>query len=376
MKKVVILHYQPIELYPPCLNLIEFFEKEKPNHISAIFTTQNNYGLEATNIHPKIIRPIHILKKDPRIVKLIKMLWYNVKTIYNLFIIKPTDIIIYETPSSFAGLFYSCMTKKPINLYVHYHEYTSPDQYKKAMAVDKIFHHIETKFLYKKAKWVSHTNSFRMNFFLQDIKWGQNTAKFHIMPNYPSEEWVTKKSLINDKIDVGTPLKIVFVGSLSTQNMYTKEFFSWVSSQNGHVVFDFYAFNIKNDVFELLKEMNCPYIHFKGHAPYKNLADILAMYDVGIIMYKDVSLNVTYSAPNKLFEYLACGLDVWCSDNLIASREFERTDCYPKVYMINFNDLSSFDWKKAINKEGLPYQPSEYTYPSIYSLLLNEICKS
>lgn len=48
---------------------------------------------------------------------------------------------------------------------------------------------------------------------------------------------------------------------------------------------------------------------------YSDLPGVIRAYDVGVILYNGHIANYVFNAPNKLFEYLACGLDVWSPSN-------------------------------------------------------------
>ena len=98
----------------------------------------------------------------------------------------------------------------------------------------------------------------------------------------------------------------------------------------------------------------------KGYVPYELMPSILSNYDIGVILYKGVIPNHIYAVSNKLFEYWACGLDVWFSDKMTGSLQYSRTDFYPKLIPVNFEELDGFDMNCAISHTGLSYQPFPY----------------
>ena len=49
-------------------------------------------------------------------------------------------------------------------------------------------------------------------------------------------------------------------------------------------------------------------------------------------------LNFVHNAPNKLFEYLNCGLDIWYPEEMIGCRAYDQIE-YPTIKQINFNDI-------------------------------------
>ena len=53
-------------------------------------------------------------------------------------------------------------------LYIHYHEYEDQENYKNGMKQVKYYHKLEKEFLYKKATWISQTNTDRIQMFASD----------------------------------------------------------------------------------------------------------------------------------------------------------------------------------------------------------------
>ena len=142
----------------------------------------------------------------------------------------------YETISSLPAYLYKRFFNKKAELYIHYHEYTTPAEYKNGMKLSRLFHGYE-KWLYSRAKWVSHTNEYRMQMFIKDIE----PVRIHqpkILANYPPKAWFHQSSTKRSQ-----PLKLVYAGSLSMDTMYTREFAEWVETQNGKVTWHIYSFN-------------------------------------------------------------------------------------------------------------------------------------
>ena len=356
MKKLFILHFSPLELYPPIQNLLSYLKDNFSHKNIFVITTATNVAVlkdfKSASSQTKII---HLGKSGQNLglfARYWSYLFFNLGSIIYLIIKSPSHILYYETLSAFPVYIYKRYFNKQSKVFIHYHEYTSPKEYEAGMILTKWFHNKE-KWLYAHACWVSHTNEFRMNHFLNDIK-PIELSNTHVFPNYPSIKWGT---LTDNKIS--NPLRVVYVGALSMDTMYTKEFAEWVMLQKGQVIWDIYSYNITAEAKAYLSG-NDEWISLKSGVNYDELPPILKNYNVGVILYNGHIPNYIYNAPNKLFEYMACGLDVWFPGKLTGSHGYITHDTYPKVYAFNFTKLDQLSLNKVIDREGFSQKVSNY----------------
>ena len=350
MNKVFIIHYQPIELYPPIQNFIRVLEGCNPNSKFYILSTKGLFNeldlLKSNNLNIKIIRLGISGTKMNKIKRGINYLKFYAGSMFYLLKNWPNKILYYETLSSLTPYLYNRYFNKKSNVYIHYHEYTSPQEYQKGMLLTKLFHEYE-KYLYPLAKWVSHTNAYRMQLFKNDII-PTVIGNEKIFANYPPKNWITSPSILNT-----TPLKIIYAGSLSMDTMYTQKFAEWVQAQNGRVVWHIYSYNLTAETIEYLKKLSSKYISLKSGVNYDDLPNIFKKYNVGVVLYNGHIPNYIYNAPNKLFEYLSCGLDVWYPKVMEGCFPYDSIDTSPKVLRLNFNDLASYKLTELSKNEKL-----------------------
>jgi hypothetical protein len=224
--------------------------------------------------------------------------------------------------------------------------------------------------IFTKAKWISHINDQRLHQFKQDNS-SDKLYNTKVLPNYPPLVW---SALPTDNI-VKWPVRLVYVGSLGLDLMYTESFAHWVKSKEQTVVWDIYTANLKPEVATFFKNLSAKNIHIKGHVDYYNLPNTLKQYDVGIILYKGEIPNHLYVTPNKLFEYHSCGLDVWFPDKLVSCLPLRTQNTYPKICSLDFEHLSEVDINQLVDREGCQLLKQKYSCEEVLQHLINELEK-
>lgn len=336
MKKLSIIHTLPIDYYPPAVNLINSLDELA--NISVI-TTRAAIGsrILTTEGNVKVYYGFNEVRRGNSIMNLIKHLWFVIYAICKLIKEQPDIILYYESISSFPAYLYKRYINKNITVCSHYHEYMTKTEYKRpGMRIWNIYRHFEESWLFKHCNWISHTNSYRLDLFKNDYPF-LNSTQCHVMPNYPPKKWITKhKNLSKNGV-----IRCIYVGSLSLSDMFVKEFVEWANTMNGRISIDFYAFNFHPDIISYFDKLNKPWINLYSHGVnYFDIPELLSRYDVGLLLYKAKTLNYKYNETNKLYEYLACGLNVWYPSTMLLIQNMASRNLF-----IN-NRCKSFDSKK------------------------------
>jgi hypothetical protein len=191
------------------------------------------------------------------------------------------------------------------------------------------------------------------------------------MPNYPSRHWAKiRTSYRNSK-----KIRLVYVGSLGYDTTYLEGLAQWVIKNKAQVTLDFYSHNMDEKAESFLALIEEEGIQFHGGVNYQELPEILINYDIGLVIYKPVSDNWIQNAPNKIFEYLACGLDVWFPKTMTYTLSLATEETMPKIIPVDFENLDELDFKKAVNRDGLHFKESNFFYENIYPDILDAINK-
>ncbi len=357
MGSLGIIHFAPLELYPPIQNLLNEIAKRNPKAKVFVLTTRTKVNelsrFELTDGKITIVRLGSTLQGRPALVRLIGYVYFYLLSFIYLVARFPDRVLYFETLSSFPAYLYKRFIRRRAKVFIHYHEYTSPEEYQLGMALSRYFHGLEM-WLIPKAEWVSHTNEFRMGLFRNSLIPLRGFNEF-ILPNYPPRSWFQE-----GKRNRQLPLKIVYVGSLSLSTLYLREFAEWVLEQNGDVIWHIYSYNFTEDARNYLLKLKPEWISMNDGLDYRKLPAVLKDYDVGVVLYKGHIANYIFNAPNKLFEYLACGLDVWFPTIMTGSLPYRTTNVYPGIYSFDFSTLKDLTLADVTNRDHYPANNSHY----------------
>jgi hypothetical protein len=363
--KVFLIHFQSLELYPPAMNLIDYLGTKLQGGLFVV-TTKKKFGnfLSAYVNNSSSVRIIRAgFSKKHSFYRLLNYGSFYLRCFLLLIRNRPEAIFYIETMSSWPALFYKKYFNRKVKLLVHYHEYTTPDEYDHSMKLAKWSHQFES-LMYDQFTWISQTNSVRLQLFKDDHHLNDlPESVFHIMPNYPPQKWLAQNKDYSLK---AKKTHLVYVGALGYENMYLQELMDWLGEHKTEFTLDIYSHNMDKTAAQLLANNQNSNITYHGGCDYHSLPQILRNFDVGLVIYKPFSQNTIHAVSNKVFEYLACGLDVWFSEAMTHSLTVVRTQVYPKILPVDFASLGTFDYEKALNRRGLIYSPSEYFSENIY----------
>jgi hypothetical protein len=365
-EKLVIIHFQPVELYPPIQNLLLILKDVvDQGEVIVISTVQSNLPEFELNSKSMIVFRKNIISKY-KLVRFIRHIYFYIFTFLKLLYYRPNKVLYFESLSSFPAICYKFLFSK-IQLMVHYHEYTTPKEYEVGMQILKWSYLFERRY-YHNFDWISHTNEKRLELFKNDNKI-INNARFHVMPNYPLRNWMEastyKRDLLDDKI------KFIYVGPLNSEDTYILEFCNFIGSNERYELLIF-SQRVPQDFKDYLKLNKISNIQIGGTISYNYLPCYLKSCHIGIILYKCNTLNQRFAAPNKLFEYLACGLDVWFPKEMEGCYEY-KSNVNPKVIEVNFDNIEESIKNYSYSIDGREKSTNGYVAEEACSELIKMI---
>lgn len=372
MKKIAIVHYLPIEYYPPATNFLNFLANSFPEDCQTFVYSSANIKerIPYQNKHIKTFRFPFPKGNDHPFTRLIKYLTFNLGTLMSLLWRNPDSLLYYESYSAWPVYWFLRLRGRHCKLMIHYHEYSPPEWYESGMKTVKNYYKKEKNFLWKRTAWISHTNEDRVSFFKNDYPFIDH-QKLKVLPNYPPRSWYSSGTI---KTDSGSAIRSVYVGSLSLTSTYIKEYCEWVIGQKGKITFSIYSYNLHEDTSLYLKSLNSPHIKFiKKGLDYSQIPAVLSTYHVGLILYKGETENFKYNAPNKLFEYISCGLDVWYPKEMLGMKPYQTKNTVPKIIEMDFQLLNRYDINFLYGKSSCKELKQVYFCEEVYQKLAEEL---
>lgn len=366
-RKLALVHWMPLEMYPPAVNLAR--ELAAQGWDVTVFTTRNRHGLDDFSAPGVTVSRSNSTSRDEGAARAFAYGGFHFRTAAKLISNRP-DAVIYFEPQSSLPVYLAGIARPGMPVFIHHHEYHEPAEFlKPGMRLARIFHNIEKKVLFPRAVWISHTNAARLELFLADNPVGLR-EKARILPNMPPASWGSEPNRAWSNSPSG-PLRMVYVGSLSREDTYIESCVRWIQRQpDNSVTLDIYAYNADDDTREFLQGLNTDAIRFHPEgARYDDLPQLLRGFHTGLILYRARTANFRHNASNKLFEYLACGLDVVFPAPMLGVKQYERSNETPRVIQVDF-DSDTTSVAILLNRGDLPQAKPEASASEALSDLL------
>jgi hypothetical protein len=319
----------------------------------------------------QILRRPFPSKNRGRLTRLWLLLSFSWWSLIHLLRYRPDALLYFEPHSSFAAFLYLLLNHR-CRLLIHYHEYREPREYSDpGNRLFGLYHWLERRFLYSKAVWISQTNVDRVRLFLQDVP-EVDSQRMRVLPNYPPARW---QQFTRQPAAARMPLRLVYVGAASVRDTFIAEVVDWVRQQPSETVtLAVYLSNSDQPTRQMLQAATgCGVTVFPAGVEYAELPEVLRQYDVGLILYRGNTPNYVYNAPNKLFEYLVCGLDVWYPGCMLGIRPYATSQSAPQVLEVDFERLPQSLVLQAVQATGLPVRPCQVACEDVLQALLDTV---
>ena len=337
-KKIAILHFNIIEKYPPVMNFIFDALEENPELQILVFTTQNTTSYQTPHFPNTKIYRFGKVSANP-IVRYSSYLYYNLLSSLILLFSKVGHVTAFESLSVFP-LWLRMKLRPSSKAHLHFHEYLSEPERKASSGYMKCLFKLEDQLL--KNYICSQTNEDRKRLFLVDKPF-LKPAQVEVRPNMPPKSWWNKFGQFK-KPSTDGKIRLVHVGACDNKTMYVKEVLDWVQSNQDSFELTFISQQLDAETKALILSYNCPSICIKAPVNYYELPQELMNYDVGLVLYKGHIPNYVHNVPNKVHEYLSCGLKVLCDYSLKTTVEL----MHENIHSIKLKELEGISTKILI----------------------------
>jgi hypothetical protein len=337
--KIAILHFNIIEKYPPVMNFIFDALEENPSQKIIVFTTKNTTSYTTPEFPNTKIYRFGTISNSP-VKRYASYVWFNLVSSIVLLMNRVEKITVFETLSIFP-FWLVCRIDKSKKGHIHFHEYISEPERSVSSAYMKILFYLEDQLLKKYS--CSQTNEDRKQLFIKDKSF-LKSEMVEVRPNMPPKSWWNQYGQFKKK-NTYKKIKLVYVGACDNQTMYVKEVLDWVITNQNKLELTIISQELDEQTRGLIASYAISSIKVMEPIDYYELPKVLVNYDLGLVLYKGVIDNHKFSVPNKVYEYLACGLGVLTSIQLTSTINLNHKE----IRAIDFSDLQDEVLQEYIN---------------------------
>lgn len=301
--QICVLHYLPVEEYPPLQNLMLAFCEQNGMNV-VIFSGSLEVNECDTRLVGDNVTAFFLPYKTTG--------GWRQKRDFAAFIRKETitrhfDCVI-AYGDEFSGLVCSRMNAKVKALHLH----ELPPQLSirnKFVSNSLLLELVLLRFVIRRFGWVSQVTPKRAELFSKRFN-----VQCRNLFNFPSAGFASNipENVANDK------LKIVYVGSCNPVSIQVSTL-KMLSKSNG---VELSVLPTNSEGLDYIAGLDG--VQILRRVPYSKLPNLLGQFDVGLVLYNGHSENMRYGVPNKLIEYLRCGLHVVYHSALESVTDFVR----------------------------------------------------
>ena len=312
-KTIAILHFNIIEKYPPVMNFIFDNLEDNPDLQILVLTTNNTTNYKTPTFPNTKIYRFGTISVNP-IKRYTTYLWFNLMSSLIL-LFKNFDLIVAFESLSIFPLWLRTNIRVKTKAHLYFHEYISLLECQTSSIYMKILFKLEDQLLRKHQ--CSHTNEDRKRLFLKDKPF-LKSENVEVSPNMPPKSWWIQFGQFK-KTNTDGKIRLVHVGAADHKTMYIKEVLEWAKENSKKIELTFISQQLEKETKQLILNYCSSSISILNPIDYYDLPEELIKYDIGLVLYNGYIPNHIYSVPNKVYEYLACGLQVWYSKDLLTT---------------------------------------------------------
>lgn len=300
---------------------------------------------------------------------------YNLRLFF-LLLFSRADILLANDLDTLLPNFLVSKFKSKVLVYDNHEYYTGVPELVSRPFVRGIWKQIE-RFIFPKLKCVYTVNKSIANLYEQEYN-----VKVSVVRNVPSR-LINKQPLLKNELRVklNLPLDkfiIIMQGNGINVDRGGEEAVQAMQYVNDAVLL--IAGN--GDVIEVLKKMVVDLklqekVIFKSRMPYAELIAYTQCAHLGLTIDKGTNINYRFSLPNKLFDYIQCGVPVLASDLVEVKNIIQQYDIgaivgsvFPLELAKKINEVMKDDYKQKLWSENLKQAAADLNWENEKEKLL------
>ena len=322
------------------MNFIFDTLEENPSLKILVFTTKNSTSYITPDFPNTKIYRFGTISSSP-VKRYVSYVWFNLMSSLVLMVKSVDKITVFETLSIFPFWLVSKIDKSKKG-HIHFHEYVSDPERSASSAYMKVLFKLDDQLLKKYS--CSQTNEDRKQLFLKDKPF-LKSEMVEVRPNMPPKSWWNNYGQFKKPSTYGK-IRLVHVGACDDKTMYVREVLDWVNANQDQLELTIISQQLDEQTRDLIASYNTTAIKLKEPIDYYDLPKELIKYDIGLVLYKGHIPNYVYNVPNKVYEYLECGLSVLTPNQLTSTVNLKHKE----IRTVDFNNLQDEVLPEYLNK--------------------------
>jgi glycosyltransferase involved in cell wall biosynthesis len=315
-------------------------------------------------------RPYRVVRfKLPFLKGMLFYASYNLRLFFYLLFKKLDAITSNDLDTLPACRLVSLIRRKPI-VYDSHEYYTQVPELVNRPSVRHFWEVVE-KYCFKGLKNVS-----TVCLSIANVYQRQYGVKVHVVRNVPMRMQQVEDSQVNIQVKPDEKV-IIYQGALNLGRGIENIIDAMQYIDNVKFIIAGGG-DIENDLRERVQQKNLTdKILFTGRLPFLQLRNYTLKADLGVSLEENLGLNYYFSLPNKLFDYIQCGVPVLCSafpetSRIIEGYKIGRTtqERDPLTLSVLIKEMLFDDNQRNIWKENLKVAACELCWENEEQVLL------
>ncbi len=246
--------------------------------------------------------PIRVKRSTNKILNFTRHLNFNIQASTLIRNMRPDFVLCEELYGSLSGAIVKITNPKIVFIFDCNELFMHMGMKQVKLLLWRPIHNL----VYSKADVVLHAENQRLQFCKNKYK---NSAKHVLLENLPKVNLIPNsyKRTPNKKI------RVLYLGAFLPDRCCEEIILAFAGLSTEFASCDFIGFGnpkYQSKLENLIKESDISNVRILPPVSHDSMLKTIESYDIGLAFYRNLNLNQYYCAPNKIYDYLICGLPV------------------------------------------------------------------